>query len=166
MSLVRCPSPFARRGTFRHCRNRVRHRCARCNIKPQRTRRQAQSSKGQSVQTPFNPCVPCAVLLNGFMGCLTSPYRCATSLSFVRRGTFWQRQNRVRYFLRVLCEKTLRTFAHFVVKRERNHEEHEGNTRSSQSIRAKSFNLCSPCAIEERHTDETDSTDKHSNSKL
>jgi hypothetical protein len=45
-----------------------------------------------------------------------------------------------------------------VVKRERNHEEHEGNTRSSQSIRAKSFNLCSPCAIEERHTDETDST--------
>jgi hypothetical protein len=25
------------------------------------------------------------------------------------------------------------------------------------------FNLCVPCAIEERHTDETDSTDKHRN---
>jgi hypothetical protein len=39
--------------------------CALClkSKKPRRARRQAQSSQSQSVQTPFNLCVPCAIHL-------------------------------------------------------------------------------------------------------
>jgi len=53
-----------------------------------------------------------------------------------RRGTFWQRQNRVRYLLCALCGKA-----------KRNHKEHEGRHKEHKGIRANPFNLRIPCAI-------------------
>jgi len=70
-------------------------------------------------------------------------------ISLRRRGTFRHYRNRARYFLRVLCEKTLRTL--WLNKKETTKNTGMHEVRKGESV-PNPFNLCSPCAIEEEST--------------